>query len=74
MVPSATFHAVRMPVTPSVNSRLPATSGVELGPFAICFAYWFLVNDAVYFCCQTTLPEPRSIAVTISSGSRRLCR
>ena len=35
------FHAVRMAVTPSVNSRDPTTSGVEFGPFAICVAYWF---------------------------------
>ena len=39
IVPSATFHAVRMPVTPSVNRRLPSTSGVEFGPFAIAVAY-----------------------------------
>ena len=72
-VPSAMFHADRTPVTPSVNSRVPATSGVEFGPFAICVAYWFFVNGGGYFCCHTTLPVARSIAVTISSGSRRLC-
>ena len=66
------FQAVRIPVTPSVNNREPTMSGVELGPFAICVAYWFFLNSDVYFCCHTTLPVARSIAVTISSGSRRL--
>src|SRR5688572_2257477 len=73
MVPSAMFYAVRIPVTPSVNRREPTTSGVELGPLAICVAYWFFLNSDWYFCCHTTFPLARSIAVTISSGSRRLC-
>ena len=51
------FHAVRMPVTPSVNSAMPTTSGVEFGPFAIAVAYWFFLNSGVYFCCQTMLPS-----------------
>jgi hypothetical protein len=58
---------------PNVNTLSPMTSGVACGPFDIEAAYWFLLNGVVYFCCQATLPVARSMAVTISSGSRRLC-
>ena len=44
--PVAVSQALRIPVTPSVNRRLPATSGVEFGPFAISTAYWFFLNSA----------------------------
>ncbi len=70
-LPVAVSQALRTPVTPSVNRRLPMTSGVEFGPFAISTAYWFFLNLAWYFCCQTTLPSARLILATISSGSRR---
>ena len=57
--PVAVSHALRTPVTPSVNRRLPMTSGVELGPFAISTAYWFFLKAAWYFCSQMTLPSAR---------------
>ena len=40
-------------MTPSVNRRLPITSGVELGPFAISTAYWFFLECGLVF----LLPE-----------------
>ena len=72
-LPVAVSQALSTPVTPSVNRRLPATSGVAFGPFAISTAYWFFLNSAWYFCCHSTLPSARLMLATISSGSRRPC-
>ncbi|MNC88038.1 hypothetical protein D3C83_38190 [compost metagenome] len=72
-LPVAASHAVAMPVTPSVKSRPPLTSGVAFGPLAIELAYWFFVNAASYDCSQTGFPVAASRAMTTSLGSRRLC-
>ena len=72
-LPVAASNDESTALVPSVKTRPLATSGVENGPFDMAVAYWFFVNDEPYRALQIGFPVARSKALTISSGSVRLC-